>query len=390
MGVQIQILSSIQQISATEWDGLFASDYPFVHHAFLAALEASGCVAPDIGWTPHHLIARDADGALLAAMPAYLKDNSWGEFVFDWQWAEASQRLGQPYYPKLLCAMPYTPATGPRIAARDAAARDNIVTAYRDLALDQGRSSAHALFLDATDGDAFEAAGFARRNDVQFQFHNPGYADFEDFLSRLSSAKRKKIRRERRRVAEVGVRYSVVAGDALSESQWDRVYLLYAHTYAERGQAPYLSREFWRQWGAAAGTPVRVIVGEENGEIIACALCVEGGDTLYGRHWGALASHHSLHFETCYYQGIEYCIARGLRRYDAGTQGGHKLARGFDPVITRSAHWLAEPRLDAAVRHYLARERTAVAEGREILNEHSAFRIDNNAAAHDPGGRPLS
>lgn len=383
----MRCLDRIDDIPAPDWDALFPTDYPFVRHAFLSALERSGSACPETGWQPCHLVLEGVDGTPQAAAPVYLKQHSYGEFVFDFQWADAYQRLGLAYYPKLLCAVPFTPSAGPRLGACNPQQRLALAAALRRLAQTRGCSSSHVLF--ATDGDvaALSDENYLMRRDVQFRFVNPGYQDFDDYLAALTSVKRKKIRRERRRVCEAGIRFSVVAGDHLNDDEWQRVYALYERTYHIRGQEPYLTQAFWEAYGRAPGTPVRVVLARAGAgttaRIVACALCVESGDTLYGRHWGSEADYHSLHFETCYYQGIAYCIARGLRVFDAGTQGSHKLHRGFEPIATASAHWLAEPRMHRAVERFLTQERDIVARQQAILEGHSAFRRDASPPTSD-------
>lgn len=302
----------------------------------------------------------DDDHRIIGAAPLYLKAHSYGEFVFDFSWAQASHQLGQRYYPKLLCAVPFTPVAGPRLGARDAQARQALALGLRDLAADQQRSSLHALFLNPPDRQALATADFIERSDVQFHWYNAGYANFEAFLATLNHDKRKKIRRERRRVAEAGLQHRWQRGDELDEAQWAEVYALYANTYAERGQLPYLSLDFFLDYGRRPGTPIRLASAFDGPRRVAVAITFAGDNTLYGRHWGAAQHYHSLHFETCYYQGIEYCIGKRMRHFDAGAQGAHKLARGFMPEVTHSAHWLADPRLAAAVRRAMQHERTLV------------------------------
>lgn len=379
--MNLQTIHAIADCPASDWNALFPPGNPFVQHEFLLALEASGSVTPTTGWTPCHQLLRDESGRLVAAAPVYEKRHSYGEFVFDFGWAEAAARLGQDYYPKGCCSVPFTPSTGMRIGAVDAASRDTLALHLGEHAATMGWSSMHVLFANDTDAAALQQAGFLLRRDLQFRFANRDYGDFEDYLGALSSAKRKKIRRERRRVIEeAGVAFDVVPGDALTLDEWQQIYRLYARTYQVRGQTPYLTPAFWFSYGRAEATPVRVVVARHAGRIIACALCVRGDNTLYGRHWGAEADFHSLHFETCYYQGIDYCIREGLHHFDAGTQGGHKLMRGFEPVMTNSLHRLVDPRLHAAVGDFLERERTAVDDSREVLaTQHSAYRQINHS-----------
>lgn len=371
---------SLSQVDASAWDRLFDSAYPFTSHAFLLALEEYGCVGDRTGWIPQHLLAYQ-DERLVGAAVLYVKLHSYGEFVFDFAWAEASHRLGQPYYPKLLNAVPFTPSMGPRIGAQDAATRDALIRRLAGLTDGGQFSSAHALFATGDDAAAYQGQQWLERNDVQFQWFNRGDADFASFAARFSSDKRKKMLRERRRVADAGLRFETRRGDEIDESEWSQVYALYANTYEERGQAPYLTPEFLMHYGRRAGSPFRVILGYHGTRLVAAALTLQGGDTLYGRHWGAAEQYHSLHFECCYYQGIELCLQQGLRRYDAGTQGEHKLARGFTPVLTQSFHWIADQRLRDAVEHFLARERRLVASRKDELMHHSPYRQEAVATA---------
>lgn len=375
----------IGELPEAQWDALFPSGYPFIRHAFLKALEDHGCVGARTGWEPSHLVLEDAAGMLAAAMPLYAKRHSYGEFVFDFAWARAAQQLHQAYYPKWLCAIPFTPAAGPRFGARDSHARAALLEAAGAAWAAAGLSSLHALFLEEADAAAADAAGWLARHDVQYHWARRGAQSFEEFLGQLSHDKRKKIRRERRQVREAGIRFTWRRGDELSEAQWAQVFALYANTYEERGQPPYLTPAFFLDYGRRRGTPLRLILGfdgdpERGAAPRAVAITLAGSDTLYGRHWGCAEKYRGLHFETCYYQGVELCFAEGLSRFDAGTQGPHKLARGFEPVLTRSAHRLADARLAEAVGSFLAAERAAVARTRQRLAEHSAYRSDS--AAH--------
>lgn len=368
------LITPLSAVPAAEWDALFDPAYPFTQHAFLKALEDNGCVSDENGWRACHWVEKDAQHRLTAAAPLYLKAHSYGEFVFDFSWAQASARAGQRYYPKLLCAVPFTPSTGPRLGARDETVRRSLVKNLSALPTELGASSIHALFLDEHDHSALQKQAWLERCDVQFHWHNAGYANFEEFLARLNAHKRKKILRERRRIAESGLRFEVQPGYALSEAQWVEVYALYANTYEERGQMPYLTLEFFLDYGGRADTPIRLILAYDQQTLVAMALTLQGTGTLYGRHWGAAANYHSLHFETCYYQGIEHCIRERLVHYDAGTQGEHKHGRGFEPVLTRSMHHIVEPRLSSAVAQYLRRETALVKERYENLVQNSAYR----------------
>lgn len=372
-------LRSLREVAAGDWDRLFGTDYPFCRHAWLSKLETQGCVDESEGWQPHHLVAEDAAGCLVGAVPLYLKHHSYGEFVFDFAWAEASHRLGRHYYPKLLCAVPFVPSTGPRLAAADETMRSALAAQLAQLPEAQKLSSLHVLFADERDARALQAQGLVERNDTQFQWIDRDYGNMPGFLASLTSDKRKKLLRERRRVAEAGIGFEVVRGTELTDPEWDRVYELYIHTYLERGQSPYFTRDFLADVGGSADLDLRLIFAVHQGRRVAVAITLVGGDTLYGRHWGAEAHYHSLHFECCYYQGIELCLREGLRRFDAGTQGAHKHGRGFEPVRTRSLHRMADPRLHEAVADYLVRERRAVAARETEFMHHTAYR------AQDPG-----
>ena len=367
-------LSAIAELDAQAWDTLFNTDYPFIRHAFLNALEQSGSVGPDTGWTPCHLLLEADDGTLLAACPLYLKAHSYGEFVFDFSWAQASERLGRPYYPRLVVAVPFTPSSGPRWAAVDADAEARLLRQLSTLAADGDLSSTHVLFPPEVASGPLAEHGALLRHDVQYHWHNPGYADFDDFLAQLSADKRKKLRRERRRMPEASIHYHRSPAATLTPREWDHLYRLYASTYAMRGQHPYLQRAFFEHYAASKDCPLWVLQGRLDGQTVMMALFLQSGDCLYGRHWGSMIELNGAHFETCYYQGIDWCIEQGLRRFDAGTQGEHKCARGFTPVITCSAHWLTHPRLRDAVADYLARERPAVAAHAETLRHHGAYR----------------
>lgn len=376
--MRLRHVSRIADLPAAGWDALFAPDYPFARHAFLQALEQHRCVGAGTGWEPCHLVAENDAGDLVGAVPLYLKTHSYGEFVFDFGWAEASHRLGCRYYPKLLCAIPFTPATGPRLGAADEAVRLKLAAQLAALGRDGAASSLHVLFPQDADQGALRDDGLLERLDVQFHWFNHGHGDFDAFLDGLRSDKRRKIRQERRHVGQAGIRYEWRSGDTLDEAEWQAVHALYANTYEERGQAPYLNADFLRDYGGQADTPVRLALAYEGERLVAMALTLRGGDTLYGRHWGTAERYHALHFETCYYQGIDYCIREGLRRYDAGTQGEHKLARGFVPVLTRSAHALADERLHRAVAAHLQRERAFVESRHAELWRHVPYKEGAN------------
>ncbi len=291
-------------------------------------------------------------------MPLYLKDHSWGEFVFDFAWAEAWQSAGLPYYPRLVAAVPFTPATGPRLLAPTEAVRQALLDRSRELARELGVSSLHVLFPDARDRKLMQSAGMLPRLDCQFHWHNQGYGCFDDFVGGFTAEKRKKVRRERRRVAEAGIECRTVTGRELDASALDTIYRLHAETFARYGNAPYLNREFFGRLARDLPDALVVELALLHGEVIACAISLKARDVLYGRYWGAAGDHHSLHFELCYYRGIDYCIRAGLSRFEPGTQGEHKLLRGFAPAPVWSMHDVADPEFSEAIGHWLRRERS--------------------------------
>jgi uncharacterized protein len=368
--LKAEVVARIADVGADEWDALDPTRHPFTRHAFLEALESTGCVGEDAGWIPAHLVVRDSrrgQRRLVAAVPQYLKTHSWGEFVFDWSWAQSYLRAGLEYYPKQLSAVPFTPVTGPRLLV-DAATTGIDATDLRDelagLLLETARradaSGAHVNFTREDDQAALERAGFLRRHDCRFLWHNRGYRSFDDFLATFRADKRKKAKRERRRVAEAGIVFRTLAGETLDAALWQVVFGFSERTFLRHGNGHYLTVEFLRRVSQALPGTVMVKLAERAGRPIAAAVFFEGGGWLYGRYWGAAGQEDSLHFEACYYQGIEYCIERGLQFFDPGTQGEHKIARGFEPTRTLSAHWLEHAGFRVAIDRYLARERDAI------------------------------
>jgi len=356
----ISTLHRLADLDAAAWDALVPGAQPFLRHAFLTAMEDSGSVGAGSGWKPAHQLSSDAAGRLLAALPAYVKSHSYGEYVFDHGWADACRRAGIAYYPKLLGAIPFSPVSGPRLLGEPAAAAQLLDELTASLER-QGLSSLHINFTDAA-ADALlrGRAGWLERLGCQYHWRNRGYRDFQDFLEALSSRKRKQIRKEREQVAGQGIDFDWREGHQLSEAEWDFVYLCYANTYRVRGQSPYLSRSFFSLLAERMPQMIRVVLARQGGRPVAMAFSLVGGDSLYGRYWGCLAEFDRLHFETCFYQGMEYAIAQGLQRFDAGAQGEHKLIRGFEPVLTRSWHYLCHPGLRAAVADFLEQERLGV------------------------------
>lgn len=369
----ISLGTGVAAVEAAAWDALAGGANPFVGHAFLSLLEESGSVGPGTGWQPAPLLVADGAGALVAAAPAYLKTHSQGEYVFDHGWADAWARAGGAYYPKLQIAVPFTPVPGPRLlAAGDDDAR-LLIRAAEAVVRQNALSSAHATFVAPEQMPLFEAAGWLVRRDVQFHFANPGYRSFDDFLATLTSAKRKQLRKERAR-AVAGLRIEQVTGDAIRPAHWDAMWAFYQDTGARKWGHPYLTRAAFDLIGARMADRVLLIVAYDGDTPVAGAMHLIGADTLYGRYWGCVADIPYLHFELCYYRAIDVAIERGLARVEAGAQGGHKLARGYGPVATWSAHFIADPGFRRAVADFLERERAAEAQEMEWLEGHMPFR----------------
>jgi uncharacterized protein len=376
-GSAVGFHASMADFDAATWNAL-AGSYPFLRHEFLAALESTGCVTPANGWTPRHLSLGPASQPLVLA-PLYEKAHSWGEFVFDFAWARAWESRGLDYYPKLLLAIPFTPATGPRLlcAGTGSEAHARRCAALAAIAADaraRGRSSAHSLFIDEPLRLAAQESGWLLRRDCHFQWHNRGYGDFESFLATFSADKRKKVRRERRRIAEQGIEFQFQTGAQLDAATLEQVHALHASTFLRHGHLPYLNVAFFQQVASQLGDAFVALLARRGTELVATAVYFRSQDTLYGRYWGAAGDFHSLHFEACYYQGIDYCIRHGLQRFEPGTQGEHKLARGFEPAFTWSAHWIGDRDLRGAVAHYLEREAAAVDRYADAAAQHTPFR----------------
>ena len=371
----IQTLNHIGQLLASEWDELQTGAQPFMRHAFLATLEDSGSVGKGTGWQPAHRLLRNADGRLLAAMPAYVKAHSRGEYVFDWAWADACQRAGIPYYPKLLAAVPFSPVGGERLLARDVGAAGRLLDELSAGLSGEGLSGLHVNFTDTFADDVITGRdGWLERLGCQFHWFNRGYRDFQDFLDALSSRKRKQLRKEREQVAGLGIDFEWREGGQLCEAEWDFVHACYANTYAVRGQRPYLTRAFFSLLAERMPEALRVLLALQRGRPVAMALFLLDGECLYGRYWGYLADFDRLHFEACFYQGLDLAIALELTRFDAGAQGEHKLIRGFEPVLTRSWHYLCHPGLRVAVADFLEQERAAVRRYAEQAREALPYR----------------
>lgn len=376
--LEAHVLPSIGAVAPAEWDRCAGTANPFVRHAFLSALEESGSSTTETGWLPRHVVLKTGAGAVLGAVPLYLKSHSYGEYVFDHGWAEAFERAGGRYYPKLQAAVPFTPVTGPRLLAPEGpgagATRAALLGACIELCGRLGASSLHITFPTEAEFDLMGEAGLLRRTGMQFHWLNEGYGSFDDFLDSLASRKRKQIRKERRVVAEAGLSIETLSGADIEERHWDAFFAFYRETGSRKWGVPYLTRPFFSLLGEKMGDSVVLVMVERAGRPVAAALNLAGADTLYGRNWGCIEDHRFLHFEACYYRAIDYAIARGLKRVEAGAQGSHKLARGYLPVPTYSNHWVADEGLRDAVARYLVHESRQVDAERAVLEKHRPFR----------------
>lgn len=379
----ISFLQSLEEIDAEAWDACAGTENPFVCHAFLSALETSGSVGGDTGWLPYHMVIKrsGADALPVACMPLYAKSHSYGEYVFDHGWADALERAGGRYYPKLQSSIPFTPAAGPRLlvhqgllASEAPLLRAALLDGLGKITDKLGASSAHITFLPEDEAATAREHGFLIRHDQQFHWKNKGYKSFEDFLDALSSRKRKQIRKERRTVAETDINIRALTGQDLKEHHWDDFFHFYMDTGARKWGQPYLTREFFSEIGSSMRDRVVLIMCERAGRNIAGALNFRGTTTLYGRQWGCIEDHACLHFEACYYQAIDYAISHGLQTVEAGAQGPHKLARGYEPVQTNSAHYIANPSFRDAVERFLEQERAGVAAEIDYLAERTPFK----------------
>lgn len=382
----IRTHSCIGNIAPSAWNDFVNSNHPFLRHEFLAALEHQGCVGEEYGWIPHHLTLEDCGRNILAAVPCYLKFNSYGEFVFDWSWADAHHRVGRPYYPKLVIAAPYTPATGPRILTKDNANKNLYAKLLIQGAVRQahslGVSSLHLLFASEQEARSLEQDGLLLRMGCQFHWQNRGYTSFEHLLSTFSSRRRNNVKRERRRVVASGLRFRRLLGPEVNNTQWEFFHRLYRSTFDRRGGIPTLSLGFFQEIAKTMGDNLLLVLAYHGDKIVAAAFNLVGSETLYGRHWGCSESFHSLHFETCYYQGLDFCINQRLCRFEPGAQGEYKIRRGFLPTPTWSVHWIAEPRLRGAIAKFLATEREYVEAYLAEMGTHSPYRDSPSDALH--------
>jgi predicted N-acyltransferase len=376
----VSVLNGIGDADGAQWDACAGTGNPFLRHAFLAALEESGSACDKTGWQPVHLAVEDAEGRLAGVAPMYAKSHSYGEYVFDHGWAQAFEQAGGAYYPKLLVGVPFTPVPGPRLLVRaDASPSPDVVTdalikAMETVASRHGLSSVHVTFPIEADARRLAAAGWLQRTGIQYHWENRGYASFDDFLGALNARKRKAIKRERREVADSGVRLHVLTGGDLKPEHWQAFHRFYLETADRKWGGGYLTPAFFQQIGQTMADRIVLVMAEDKGEWVAGALNLLGDDTLYGRNWGSDGRYRFLHFEACYYRAIEFAIAHGLKKVEAGAQGEHKIQRGYLPVPTASAHWIADPGFRRAVAAHLHRERHAVAAETAALAELSPYR----------------
>lgn len=374
--------ASVLDINRAVWDQLAnppgGEFNPLVSYDFFRCLEESGCAVAEAGWTGRHLVMSDSAGTVTGIAPAFLKSHSYGEYVFDHAWADAFRRAGGAYYPKLQCAVPFTPVAGPRLFATDTGTKTQLADGLVALCQQSGASSVHVTFLPGTDWRALGTGRWLRRTDIQFHWQNQGYPDFDAFLTSLSSPKRKNIRKERASVMASGLRVHSLTGRDITESHWDAFFHFYMDTGSRKWGSPYLNRAFFSLIGEAMSEHILLVMVEREGRWIAGALNFIGSHALYGRNWGCIEQHDNLHFEVCYYQAIEFAIGRQLQRVEAGAQGPHKLARGYLPEKTYSLHYLAHTGLSRAVGDYLEAERQGVEHDRDALAAHSPFRQEHD------------
>ena len=368
---------SLENVTAAEWNPLIGSGNPFVRHEFLVALERHGCVGEESGWAAQHVLIYDDDERLVGAAPMYLKFHSYGEYIFDWAWADAYARHGLKYFPKLVVAVPFSPVTGPRLLSNGAHQKEiraGLIEATVEVAKRAGVSTAHWLFNDHTEIADYESQQLLRRVGCQFHWENPGFRDFEDFLDSLVSKKRKQIKRERRQARDAGVDIQMLPANQLDDDQWRAFHQFYCNTYDKKWGLPYLNLGFFREIGATLPQAVHLVMAKQDGRYIAGALCLGDDQALYGRNWGCDNHIPALHFEMCYYQTIEHCITHGLSRFEAGAQGDYKMSRGLMPTVTSSAHWVGHPQFREAIAQFLEQEREGIMSYIDYMNAHSPYR----------------
>jgi uncharacterized protein len=379
---ELKVIESLESIPAVAWDAL-TDDNPTLKHAWLQSMIDAGCTTAKSGWLPQFVtLTREVDRqpALVGGVPMYMKGHSYGEYVFDWAWAEAYQRAGLDYFPKLLVAIPFTPCGGCRILAQTDADRNVLIDALMQIAKDSDVSSLHILFPNDAELAALQKKGLMVRASVQFHWRNAGYKTFDDFLATMSHDKRKKVKQERRKVTEAGITFQRKVGRDITGADWDFFHRCYTRTYQAHYSTPYLNRAFFRLIGERMPEHVLLVIAERDGAPVAASLNLINATTLYGRYWGTMEFHSGLHFETCYYQTLEFCIERGIQLFEGGAQGEHKLARGFMPQKCHSAHWLREPKFAEAVNDFLRRERGGIESYVNELEEHQPFKAGNETS----------
>jgi len=389
LSVEVKQIHSLTQIDAGDWNRLAGADYPFLRHEFLSALEQSGSVCAKTGWQARHLLIEE-QGELQAILPLYEKRHSWGEYVFDQAWADAYRQHGLDYYPKWLTAVPFTPCQGPRLLVKPDADTASVMQLLLDYiqqaAAEKSVSSWHCLFPTQPQLAHLQTLGLSIRTGVQFQWFNRGYSDFAAYLQTLSAGKRKMIKRERRRVTEQGIEMLRIPGTNITEPQWQAFYRFYSLTYLKRHSQPYLTPAFFEQLAASMPEQCLLILAVKDRTYVGAALSFVGTDCLYGRYWGCYEEYNALHFEACYYQGLDYCIEHGLQRFDSGAQGEHKISRGFEPITTYSAHWIKHPRFAEAIADFVEREQVGVRQYRQAAANYLPFKQDKQQADKPESG----
>jgi len=380
--IDFRFISSLKDIQRTEWNALLEDDNPFLCHEFLSALEKNGCLGEKYGWYPHHLIARDKTGTLIAATPLYIKTNSYGEFVFDWSWASAYEQAGLSYYPKLISSIPYTPANGKRLLVSPKLStlqQSNLAEKMIQTTLSESEnlnmSGAHWLFIDTNEYDQFKEQNQMFRLGCQYHWHNHNYESFDQFLDSFVSRKRKKVKQERKYVKQQNIEIKRVHGNELDEKQWHQIHSFYESTFYRKSGIPTLSLDFFKEVGSTMGEQIMLVLSYNDNQLIACAINFRSSHTLYGRFWGCTQNVHSLHFEACYYQGIEYAIENDLQVFEPGAQGEHKISRGFLPTKTWSAHTIHDPRFEPSIRDFCKKEKQYMLHDYDELMALSPYRV---------------
>ena len=373
-----EFLDSIAKVAPDSWNMLVGSDYPFIQHEFLFALEESGCTTAHSGWKPHHLVIKNKSDKLIAVMPLYLKNNSMGEYVFDWSWADAYYQHGMEYYPKFVTSAPFTPSAGPRICLDPKENRDELINSIVNSIKKEAEllncSSWHVLFPDKDLSDSLSALSLVQRHGCQYQWFNKNYTGFDNFLESFSSRKRKNLKKERKKIHESNIQFEWLEGKEVSTEQWQCFYKFYQNTYLVRGRSAYLTLPFFLEIARLMPEQILLVLAKKDDAYIAGALSFKDENTLYGRYWGCDEEWQFLHFETCYYQGIEYCIQHNLQKFDSGAQGEHKIQRGFEPVLTYSNHWISHPQFSAAIDQFIKEEINHLSKYQQLASKHLPFK----------------